>query len=137
MPDANETRRPRVTARAKPEALSDDMLLGMISKQLTELIHEQREEAQHRVAISRALAKKEAEIPAPLRWAAGIVAALFTAGIATLAGWLVFTVSDMQVTLALVAERQTSQTAILDGRFGEIDRRLDKIEQRQTERDGQ
>ena len=70
----------------------------------------------------------EARIPAPLKWAGGVVAALFTAGTATLAGWLVFSVSDMQVTLARMDERQSYASAALDSRFGEYDRRISKLE---------
>lgn len=71
---------------------------------------------------------RKAEIPAPLKWAGGIIAALFTAGIATLAFWLVTTVSSMQVTLARMDERQSLQTNAQDTRYNELDRRVSKLE---------
>lgn len=69
----------------------------------------------------------KAEIPAPLKWASGIVAALFTAGVASLAFWLVSSVSDMQVTLARMDERMASGT-VKDARFEELDRRVTMLE---------
>lgn len=69
----------------------------------------------------------EAKIPAPLKWAGVIASGLFTAGTATLAFWLVSTVSQMQVTLARMDERMVSGT-MKDNRVDEIDRRLVKLE---------
>ena len=76
----------------------------------------------------------KAEIPAPLKWAALVISALFTAGVAGMAFWLVTTVSSMQVTLARMDERQSGQSSALDGRFSEFDRRLTKIEATLPER---
>ncbi len=70
---------------------------------------------------------RPAEIPAPLRWAAGIIAALFTAGVASGMFWLVSTVSDMQVTLARMDER-IANGAVKDSRFEDLDRRVTKLE---------
>lgn len=68
-----------------------------------------------------------AEIPAPLKWAGAIIAALFTAGTATLAFWLVSSVSEMQVTLARMDERMASGM-IKDARFDDVERRVVKLE---------
>ena len=70
---------------------------------------------------------RKAEIPAPLKWAGGIIAGLFTAGAATLVFWLVSSVSEMQVTLARMDERMASGT-VKDARFDDIDRRVTKLE---------
>lgn len=70
---------------------------------------------------------QEAKIPAPLKWAGVIVAALFTAGTATLAFWLVSTVSDMQVTLARMDERMVGGT-VKDSRVDDLERRVTKLE---------
>lgn len=71
--------------------------------------------------------KTEATIPAPLKWAAAIVAGLFTAGTATLVFWLVSSVSEMQVTLARMDERIASGM-VKDARFEDLDRRVTKLE---------
>lgn len=70
---------------------------------------------------------KEAPIPPPLKWAATIIAGLFTAGTATLAFWLVSSVSEMQVTLARMDERMTTGS-VKDSRFDELERRIVKLE---------
>ncbi len=70
---------------------------------------------------------KEVAIPAPLKWAATVIAGLFTAGTATLCFWLVSSVSEMQVTLARMDERMTTG-AVKDSRFDEIERRVVKLE---------
>ena len=76
----------------------------------------------------------KAEIPAPLKWAGAIIAALFTAGTAALAFWLVSTVNGMQVTLAEVNERLRGNTTSQDGRFSELDRRVSALEARDQAR---
>ena len=68
------------------------------------------------------------EMPAPLKWAAAIVAALFVAGIGGTATWLITTVNEMLVTLARMDERQANQTNSQDGRFGELERRIGRLE---------
>lgn len=72
------------------------------------------------------------EIPAPLKWAAAMIAALFTAGIATLAFWLVTSVSNMQVTLARLDERM-STGAVKDARFDDLERRVSANERKLAE----
>lgn len=68
-----------------------------------------------------------AEIPAPLKWAGAIIAGLFTAGTATLAFWLVSTVSEMQVTLARMDERMVSGN-VRDARVDDLTRRVQRNE---------
>ncbi|MBT0667034.1 hypothetical protein HT136_01460 [Novosphingobium profundi] len=68
------------------------------------------------------------EIPPSLKWAAGVVSALLTAGISALAFWLVSTVNDMQMTLARMDERMVSQSDNQSSQFEEINRRLNKLE---------
>ena len=68
------------------------------------------------------------EIPAPLKWASVIIAGLFTAGTATLAFWLVSTVSEMQVTLARMDERLANQTAVQSEQIKEISGRVRVLE---------
>ncbi|WP_390549898.1 hypothetical protein [Qipengyuania sp. MTN3-11] len=74
------------------------------------------------------LKTKQAEIPAPLKWAGGIIAALFTAGITGLGFWIVTTLSDVQVTVARMEERTALQDTSRDDRFTEIERRVNQLE---------
>ena len=68
------------------------------------------------------------EIPAPLKWASIIIAGLFTAGTATLAFWLVSTVSLMQVTLARMDERLANQTVVQSEQLKDISGRVTALE---------
>ncbi len=72
----------------------------------------------------------KAEIPAPLKWAAAIVATLFTTGVAGLAFWLVSSVGSMQVTLGRMDERM--QQDITGQRVAENQKRIEKLEERVT-----
>ena len=67
------------------------------------------------------------EIPAPLKWAGAIAAAVFTGGTLALVFWLVSSVSQMQVTLARLDERMASGS-VKDSRFEELDRRVTTLE---------
>lgn len=110
-----------------PESLGDSAQIRMIAEQVGESSAE--------IAISRFVAQHPevrrgtvvSEIPAPLKWASAIIAGLFTAGTATLAFWLVSTVSEMQVTLARMDERMTAG-AVRDARFEPLERRVQKLE---------
>lgn len=73
--------------------------------------------------------RQKVELPPPLKWAGGIIAALFTMGVGAMAVWLVGTVNSMQVTLARMDERQASQTISQDGRFTDHERRIQQLEQ--------
>ncbi len=70
----------------------------------------------------------QVEMPAPMKWAAGIISALLTAGVAALFFWLISTVNDMQLTLAGMDARQKGQVENLDSRFNDQDRRITKLE---------
>lgn len=68
------------------------------------------------------------ELPAPLKWAAGIIGAIMTAGSLTLAIWLVSTVNQMQVTLARMDERAAMNSQNLTDKFKSLDERLARLE---------
>lgn len=74
------------------------------------------------------LKTSKVEIPPPLKWAGGVIAALFTMGVGAMAVWLVGTVNTMQVTLARMDERQSSQNTSQDSRFTDHERRIQNIE---------
>lgn len=102
-----------------PESLADHV-------QKRELLDRTAENAIAKVLMEHPELRKS-EIPAPLKWAGGIIAALFTAGIATLAIWLVTSVSEMQVTLARMDERMASGV-VKDARYDDMDRRVSNLE---------
>lgn len=70
----------------------------------------------------------KSEIPPPLKWAGGIIAALFTMGIGGMAVWLVTTVNEMQVTLARMDERMANQSTAQDSQVDEMNRRITRLE---------
>jgi ferric-dicitrate binding protein FerR (iron transport regulator) len=71
---------------------------------------------------------KPADIPGPLKWAAGILSALMTAAIVGIFVWLVTSVNEMQQTLVRIDERQKAQVETLDSRFNDHDRRISRLE---------
>lgn len=73
-------------------------------------------------------APPKAEVPAPLKWAAVIVAALMTTGVATLAIWVVATLSGLQQSVTRIETRQQVTDGSLEWRFKEIEKRLDHLE---------
>lgn len=76
----------------------------------------------------RPLPEPKVDIPAPMKWAAGIISALMTAGIIGIFMWLVTSVNDMQQTLVRIDERQKAQVESLDSRFSDYDRRITRLE---------
>jgi len=68
------------------------------------------------------------EIPAPLKWAAAVVAALFTAGTGTLAFWLFTSVSQMSVTLARMDERMANYATAQEARIDQLEGRVEGLE---------
>lgn len=70
----------------------------------------------------------ESIIPAPLKWAAGIVSAVLTASLIGLGFWLVTTLSDLQQTVTRIDERQKTADPALSRRFDDIERRVGILE---------
>lgn len=68
------------------------------------------------------------EIPAPLKWAGGVAAAVFTAASVAMAMWMVSTLSDLQQTVTRIDERQKLAAESGDSRFREIERRVTQLE---------
>ena len=52
----------------------------------------------------------KAEIPAPLKWGAGIIAALMTAAVIAMSLWVVSTLNDLQLTVREISTRQQTDT---------------------------
>lgn len=83
------------------------------------------------IALTKYLApvpEPKVEIPAPMKWAAGIISAVMTAAIVGIFVWLVSTVNTMQQTLVRIDERQKSQMESQDARFADNDRRIRRLE---------
>ncbi len=79
---------------------------------------------------STAESPMKTEIPAPLKWAAGIIASIMSLGMGAMVLWLVTTLNEMQLTVARIDERQQSQVGDVDGRFAEVNRRIGRLEAR-------
>lgn len=71
---------------------------------------------------------KEAAIPAPLKWAAGIVAALLAGIILAFFVWLASSVAEMQVTMGRMEERLDAQTKSIDVVTLDLSRRVTRLE---------
>jgi hypothetical protein len=117
-----------VTARTKPDnsAIGQALDLGEINRGIKDIIHALAGEAATRSALTAKVLSKP-EVPAPLKWAGGIIAGLFTAGTATLAFWLVSSVSEMQVTLGRMDERMASGV-VRDSRVDALELRVATLE---------
>lgn len=76
----------------------------------------------------RPLPEPVVDIPAPMKWAAGIISAVMTAGVVGIFIWLVTTVNDMQQTLVRIDERQKAQVESQDARYADADRRIRRLE---------
>jgi len=74
----------------------------------------------------------KAEIPAPLKWGAGLFGAVLVLAASSGLLWLVSTVNTMQVTLARMDERMTTGS-IKDNRFDDLERRVQTNESKITE----
>lgn len=76
---------------------------------------------------------RQPDIPAPLKWAAGIVAGIMSAGALAMCVWVVTTLGDLQQTVTRIDERQQltgSGTAL---RLDKIEERLMRLEQQPKE----
>lgn len=52
----------------------------------------------------------KSEIPAPLKWGGGIIAALMTAAVIAMSLWVVSTLNDLQLTVREISTRQQTDT---------------------------
>lgn len=71
--------------------------------------------------------KREAAVPAIVKWLVGAIAGFGSAALVGLGFWLVTSVSQMQVTVARIDERLNSGS-IKDARVEDIERRVNKNE---------
>lgn len=99
----------------------------------TRAIVDQAAKASASLAVTEFVAQhpeyRKAEIPAPLKWAGGITAALLATGVGGTAVWLMTTVNEMQVTLARMDERMSGSGAAQVDRDDDQDRRITRLEQ--------
>lgn len=76
----------------------------------------------------------KSEIPTPLKWAGGIIAGLMTVGSAGLLFWMIASISEMQLTLARMDERQSMNAANWEAKFSSLDERMARLEKQQEAR---
>lgn len=67
------------------------------------------------------------DIPAPLKWAGGIIAALMTLAATGMMVWGVSTLNELQITVARMDERQRQD--LTPARLEKIEERLSRLEQ--------
>lgn len=72
---------------------------------------------------------KEKDLPAPVKWAAGIIAGLMTVGSAGLLFWMVSTISVTQITVMEIKTRQQMTTEQWEQKFASLEQRMESIEQ--------
>lgn len=94
------------------------------------------EAAVTRFASEYPMVAPKAEVPPPLKWAATIIAGLFTMASGAMALWLVTTVNEMQVTLARMDERMANQSEQGGRAVEELDRRVTRLERFQEQTSG-
>lgn len=70
----------------------------------------------------------KAEIPAPLKWAGGIAAAVMTLTATGGLAWGVSSLSDLRVTVARIDERQQQDTT--GTRVTKLETKVEKVEER-------
>lgn len=77
----------------------------------------------------QAPAPPKPEIPAPLKWAAGIVSGIMGAAAFAMCVWVVSTLSDLQQTVTRIDERQQLTGSTTGQRLDKIEERLMRLEQ--------
>jgi hypothetical protein len=99
----------------------------------TRRIVEPAAEAAAELAVAKFVAQHpelhKAEIPAPLKWAGGITAALLATGVGGTAVWGMTTLNEMQVTVARIDERMSASGVAQSDRDDDQDRRIGRLEQ--------
>ena len=68
------------------------------------------------------------EIPAPLKWGAGIIAGIMSVGASGLLFWMVSTISSTQITVVRIDERQTMNAEQWEQKFKTLEDRMAAIE---------
>jgi hypothetical protein len=110
----------------------DAAMIKSIIKQAVELtMLETSLEASPETTRKNAEKQKKMDIPAPLKWASAIIAALMTTGLGLLAFWMVSTLNNLQITVARIDERQQSQVNDTSGRFRTLEDRVRVLEEQQ------
>jgi hypothetical protein len=69
----------------------------------------------------------KAEVPAPLKWAAIVISAVMSAVVVGVCFWVITTLSNLQITVARMDERQ--QRDMTPSRLDKIEERLMRLEQ--------
>lgn len=71
----------------------------------------------------------KAEVPPPLKWAAGIIASLLVLAAAGTMQWLIATTNETQLTVGRIEERIKAINEIQDSDVTELKRRVDRLEE--------
>jgi hypothetical protein len=113
-----------------PDSLGDAAQTRMIAQQVAKAAIAEFD-AEH---PRREVELPDAKVPAPLKWAGVIVAGIMSVGSAGLLFWMISSISQMQLTLARMDERQSMNTTNWEAKFRGLDDRLGRLEsQRETQ----
>lgn len=69
------------------------------------------------------------EVPAPLKWAGGILAAIATALATAFTVWMATTLADTQTRTVRIEEQQRGANALLTQTVAQLDRRVGTLEE--------
>lgn len=89
------------------ESLGDAAQIRMIGEQIGEVV---AEVAIDKYARSHPETTAKVEVPAPIKWAAGVLSAIMVACAVAMAIWMVSTLNDLQLTVTRIDERQQQDT---------------------------
>jgi len=115
-----------------PDSLGDAAQKRLIIEQVAEavILKVQGEGLRREPSLS-----PEEKMPAPLKWAGAIIAGIMTVGCAGLLFWMITSISQMQLTLARMDERQSSNTTNWEAKFRSLDERMGRLETQKVARD--
>lgn len=80
------------------------------------------------VASAIAAANPRIDVPAPLKWAAGILSAIAVASVTGMGVWMVSTIADVQLTVTRMDERAAAQATMQERQNTETLRRVQRLE---------
>lgn len=108
-----------------PDGLGNADQVRVISEQLADAIIRRVEGNDSRILREP---PQPVEVPAPLKWGAGIFAAIITLAAGSALIWGFSTLNDVQKTLVRMDERQQNQESLIQNQYGDLARRVSTLE---------
>jgi hypothetical protein len=101
--------------------IGNDVQMRIVADQVAEA-------AVEKYALMHPAAAPKVDVPAPLKWAAGIVSAIMSACVVGMCVWGVTTLSSLQQTVTRIDERQQVTGAASADRLRSMEERLSRLE---------